>query len=134
MVWIWNFLKYLLIDLPISKVFPEFAQFGKESITVKHLLVHNSGLPAVPPVIFLSKAFGCPEALKPKPQLAFTCQEKIFDAVMAQKLANPIGAKMVYSDLSMITLNYVVGHYAKKLGYVKESDVVKECLQPTKRG
>lgn len=65
----------------------------------------------------------------------FTCQEKIFDAVMQQTLENPIGKKMVYSDLSMIILNYVIGHYAKKLGYVSESDVLPECIQQqTTRG
>jgi CubicO group peptidase (beta-lactamase class C family) len=34
----------LEIDLPISHLFPSFRQDGKETITVRHLLAHTSGL------------------------------------------------------------------------------------------
>lgn|SRR5690606_31255653 len=98
-------------------------------------MLHNSGLPAGPWPAYSSTEFGCPETSKPKPQLVFTCQEKVFDAVMKQKMSNPIGSKMVYSDLSMIIMNFVVGHFAKKLGYVKENELFPGCLQPnSKRG
>jgi len=33
-------------DAPVSKYWPEFAQKGKESVLVRHLLTHTAGLPA----------------------------------------------------------------------------------------
>lgn len=36
-------------DAPIARYWPEFAQQGKQSITVRHLLSHQAGLPAVEP-------------------------------------------------------------------------------------
>lgn len=46
---------------------------------------------------------------------------------MNQTLSNPIGKTYVYSDLSMITLMYVVGQLARKLKYVNENDVKHGC-------
>lgn len=34
-------------DAPVSRYWPEFASAGKESVTVRHLLSHQAGLPAV---------------------------------------------------------------------------------------
>ena len=33
-------------DAPVAKYWPEFAQHGKESVLVRHILTHTSGLPA----------------------------------------------------------------------------------------
>jgi CubicO group peptidase (beta-lactamase class C family) len=118
----------LNLDSTVASIFPAFSQNGKEKLTIRHLLLHNSGLPAGPtPTVFYSKSFGCPETSRNKPQMVFTCQERIFNAVMSQPLRNPIGQVYVYSDLSMIVLQYVVGHYAIKLNKVSPRDYAKGC-------
>lgn len=35
------------LDSPVARYWPEFAQAGKEAVTVRHLLSHRAGLPAV---------------------------------------------------------------------------------------
>ncbi len=117
------------LELKVSQFFPEFAQNGKETITLAHLLLHNSGLNAGPNVGFSSAKFGCPETSKKHPELAFSCLTQIFEATMAQKLVNPIGAKYVYSDLSMITLKYVIGLVAKKNQLVNYGDLLPQCIE-----
>lgn len=114
--------------------FSDFAQNGKSEITVRHLLLHNSGLPAGPSPVYYHTSFGCPESLKPYPELSFSCQRRIFDSVMAQRMVNPVGQVYIYSDLSMIVLMYVVGHYAQTLGYVKHEDVGHGCPTGNPRG
>jgi CubicO group peptidase (beta-lactamase class C family) len=48
----------------ISSVFPQFSQNGKQNMTIRNLLLHNSGLPAGPtPHTFFNKLFGCPGIL-----------------------------------------------------------------------
>jgi CubicO group peptidase (beta-lactamase class C family) len=37
------------VDEPVATYWPEFAQAGKERVTVRHLLTHQAGLPAVDP-------------------------------------------------------------------------------------
>lgn len=72
-------------------------------------------------------AFGCPESLKYNPAMVFDCMPRIFDALMAQNISNPVGSVFLYSDLSMITLMYVVGKLAKELGYVAIDDIRSNC-------
>ncbi|RBQ09822.1 serine hydrolase [Micromonospora sp. LHW51205] len=35
-------------DLPLAAVWPEFARHGKDAITLRHVLTHTAGLPALP--------------------------------------------------------------------------------------
>lgn len=37
----------LQLDAPVARYWPEFAQAGKESVTLRHLLCHQAGLPAI---------------------------------------------------------------------------------------
>jgi CubicO group peptidase (beta-lactamase class C family) len=39
----------LAYDAPIAEVWPEFATHGKERATLRHVLTHSVGLPALPP-------------------------------------------------------------------------------------
>jgi CubicO group peptidase (beta-lactamase class C family) len=39
----------LALDQPVAEVVPEFAEGGKEQVTVRHLLTHTSGLPDMLP-------------------------------------------------------------------------------------
>lgn len=87
--------------------------------------------PPDPDPSYWSKTFGCPATSQFDPPETFSCSAKIFDALMKQQLVNPVGAKYVYSDLSMITMMYVVGTLARRLGYIKASEVRQDCLGGT---
>jgi CubicO group peptidase (beta-lactamase class C family) len=39
----------LSYDLRLAEVWPEFARHGKDGITLRHVLTHSAGLPALPP-------------------------------------------------------------------------------------
>jgi len=48
---------YLLLDDPVHTIIPEFGNRGKETITVRHLMTHTSGLPDMLPTnVALRKA------------------------------------------------------------------------------
>ncbi|HJP83204.1 MAG TPA: serine hydrolase domain-containing protein [Fimbriimonadaceae bacterium] len=78
-------------DRPVAEIIPEFGQNGKSAITLRNLLLHNSGLIAF-------RAY----------QKTCTTPEEVIAAIYAEKLINPIGAKMVYSDLGMITFGKLI--------------------------
>ncbi|EGD82667.1 hypothetical protein PTSG_03327 [Salpingoeca rosetta] len=105
-----------------------YAQNGKGPIKVLNLLLHNSGYPPDPYPGYWSKAFACPATQQRDPPEVFTCQSQIFTALMKQTLENPIGKKYVYSDLSMITMMYVVGTLARRLNYISQAQVRPDCL------
>lgn len=79
-------------DDRVPSVLPEFAQNGKQDVTVFHLLSHTSGLPAY-------HAFHT---------MGLTQRDQVIDAIMAEKLEHPPGSECVYSDLGMITLGLIV--------------------------
>jgi serine-type D-Ala-D-Ala carboxypeptidase len=81
----------LNFDQPVSEIIPEFAQNDKSKITVKNLLLHDSGLVAF-------RAY----------QKTCKTPEEVIEAIYAEKLSNPIGSKMVYSDLGMITFGKII--------------------------
>lgn len=74
-----------------AKYIPRFAENGKGNITIKNLLMHNSGLPAY-------KKF---YTLYTKPQ-------EVINDIYSTKLAYPTGSKTVYSDLGIITLGKII--------------------------
>lgn len=47
----------LQLHRPVAEVIPEFAQKGKDKITLAHLLTHTSGIPPMPPVIVPTDQF-----------------------------------------------------------------------------
>ena len=95
----------LKLDEKIIEVLPEFGQNGKDKITVRNLLLHNSGLVA---------------DLANVPQ--YKTAESFMQGVYASKLKYPTGTDMVYSDLSMITL----GKMIEKITGVSLDQFVKE--------
>jgi len=110
----------------------EYGQNGKTDITVLNCLLHNTGYPPDPDPNYNDPAFGCPETKKYHPLERFNCQDQIYASLMSQVLENPIGTIYVYSDLSMITLMYVVGTLAKNLNYISQSDLNPSCVQNPK--
>lgn len=79
------------LDWPVSKVIPEFCLEDKGSITIRNLMVHNSGLIAFRPYYR-------------------TCSTRaeVLASIYAEKLIYPTGSKMVYSDLSMILVDEIL--------------------------
>merc|ERR1712137_526338 len=109
----------------------EYAQNGKGPITVLNCLLHNAGYPPDPDPNYWDPAFGCPQTSNTYPAEDFSCQQQIFNSLLAQTLENPIGQVYVYSDLSFITLQYVVGNLARTLGYITEEQLIPGCYQGT---
>lgn len=79
------------LDAKVSKYLPEFAVNGKENITVRNLLLHNSGL----------------KAWMPFNQFC-TSRQDVIDTIMNTVLEYETGTTFVYSDLNFITLGLVV--------------------------
>jgi CubicO group peptidase (beta-lactamase class C family) len=79
------------LDAPVQRYVPEFSGRWKETVTIRHLLTHSSGLPAWRPLY--KEAEGTA-------------------AAMALAIATPLdtvpGVRMVYSDLGAIILGEVV--------------------------
>ncbi|MGH3748676.1 MAG: serine hydrolase, partial [Micromonosporaceae bacterium] len=84
------------LDDPVADHIPEFAQNGKQGVTLRHLLTHTAGLP---PGLNLG----------PYP----TIEERLA-AVYAVGLRAAPGASYVYSDLSLIVLGKVLERVAGK--------------------
>jgi uncharacterized protein YbbC (DUF1343 family)/CubicO group peptidase (beta-lactamase class C family) len=76
---------------PVSAYLPEFAQNGKEDITVRELMTHYSGL-------------------RPDLDLKEPWQgrDTAFQMAMHEKPANPPGSRFVYSDINFETLGFIV--------------------------
>jgi CubicO group peptidase (beta-lactamase class C family) len=81
----------LSIDDPVSQHLPDFAVEGKESITIRDLLVHRSGL--IPDNAIGDYLEG---PLKAKERL------------LALKPTAPVGTKFMYSDVNFMVLGEVV--------------------------
>lgn len=81
---------------PVAKYLPEFAQNGKEDVTVRELLTHFSGL-------------------EPDLDLKTSWQGKAtaYDMAFAEKPENPPGSQFVYSDINFITLGALVEQVSK---------------------
>ncbi|MFS0674140.1 serine hydrolase domain-containing protein [Ornithinibacillus sp. 179-J 7C1 HS] len=79
------------LDDRVAFFLPDFANEGKDHITLRHLLTHTSGLPAHI------------EYFKGKLNT-----EQVLDRIYNQPLVYKTGEKVVYSDLGLITLYKVI--------------------------
>lgn len=108
---------------------PEFNSHpGKERITLRNLMLHNAGYPEDPSPAYNSKEFGCPSSTFSHPPLSFSCQTNIHKALLGQDLKYAPGQEYLYSDLSFITLMYVIGHAVRVNALVPESFLLPECV------
>ncbi|QQQ73693.1 serine hydrolase [Saccharothrix sp. 6-C] len=78
------------LDAPAARYLPEFAQNGKQDVTLRQLLTHTSGLPA-------GLALG-----------SYPTVEQRLAAVHAVALRSEPGTRYVYSDLSLIVVGKVL--------------------------
>jgi CubicO group peptidase (beta-lactamase class C family) len=82
------------LDAPVTRYVPQFAA-GGDSITIRHLLTHSSGLPAWLPLFHDVHS-----------------RAEMFARVNATPLEAPPGSRMVYSDLGAILLTEAVERIA----------------------
>jgi CubicO group peptidase (beta-lactamase class C family) len=83
--------KLISLDDKVVKYIPEFGFKGKKNITIKNLLIHNSGLPA------WIKFYG--RDLK---------YDDVIKEIYSSQLEYKTGEKTVYSDLGIITLGKII--------------------------
>lgn len=82
---------FFTLDDKVEKFISEFGTNGKEDITIRNLLLHNSGLPAW-------KKFYDKDLTK----------EQILSEIYSSKCEYKTGSKNLYSDLGMIVLGKVI--------------------------
>ena len=117
------------LDTQVSHFLPGYESGGKSPITVRNCLLHNAGLPPDPtPFNYWDPKFGCAGSPLPKEE-TFGCSSRIYEALLKQTLAPgaTVGGAYVYSDLSFITLMYVVGTVAWDRGLVTHNDFLPQC-------
>ncbi len=81
----------LKLDEKVSHYLPAFAKNGKEDVTVRNLLLHNSGL--IPYRDYMS---------------LYKTKDEVINSIMNEKLQYSIGSETVYSDLNMIVLQQIL--------------------------
>jgi CubicO group peptidase (beta-lactamase class C family) len=107
---------------------PAYGANGKSTIRLSNLMLHNAGYPPDPVPNYWDPAFGCPGVHAHVPPEDFNCSQKIYGALLAQPLINPVGAVYIYSDLSMITMMYIVGTVVQAHGLVPRSALLPACV------
>lgn len=83
--------KLFSLDDKVIKFFPKFKVKGKESITIRNLLTHTSGLPAFKKYYELVKN-----------------EKELMEDIFNSSISFEPGTQMVYSDLGMITLGKII--------------------------
>lgn len=83
------------LDAPVHRYLPEFTGGAKDSVTVRMLLNHTSGLPAWAPIWRMAETADAAEA-----------------ALVSIPLARAPGADAVYSDLNALLMGLVVSRVA----------------------
>ena len=76
---------------PVAKYIPDFAQNGKEDVTIRMLLTHYSGLPADVDL-----------------KQPWTRTDEGYARANASKLVNPPGSTFLYSDVGFVVLGELV--------------------------
>ncbi|KAL0212130.1 hypothetical protein RCL1_005756 [Eukaryota sp. TZLM3-RCL] len=118
------------LDMPLAHPLllgPAFGVNGKQTVTSRHCLLHEAGFAPDPVPGYLDSRFGCPSRSIVPPPETFSCIPKIHKSLLAESLVRKPSVKYVYSDLSMMTLAYVAGGLARKLGYVSPADLEPNC-------
>ncbi|WP_430790845.1 serine hydrolase [Virgibacillus flavescens] len=105
---------YFELNDPVSDYIPEFAQNGKENVTIKQLMTHTSGFKAWVPLYTIGES-----------------REDRLDYVFSYPLDNPPGTAYTYSDLNMITLGALIERLSGKRLDEFVNDTLLEPLNMT---
>jgi CubicO group peptidase (beta-lactamase class C family) len=98
------------LDQAVQELLPGFQGAGKEAVTVRHLLTHSSGLPALAPLYKEIQG-----------------REPYLERIQAMDLVYPTGSRSTYSDLGMILLGEILERAA---GQPLETFVRTRVLDP----
>jgi serine-type D-Ala-D-Ala carboxypeptidase len=100
----------------IAKYFPEFEREEKREITIENLLTHTSGFRAWLPFYLMTDD-----------------KLQITNVIVSEKLENPIGSKVVYSDLNFLILTFLLEKiYGESLGEITKKEIFESLgLQET---
>ncbi|HSF41228.1 MAG TPA: serine hydrolase domain-containing protein [Thermoanaerobaculia bacterium] len=98
------------LDQPVRELLPGFTGPGKEAVTVRHLLTHSSGLPAVAPLY-----------QEIRERAAY------LERIQAMALEFPPGSRSTYSDLGIILLGEILERTA---GQPLDAFVRERVLEP----
>jgi len=101
------------LDSSVSHYLPEFDRTDKQSITVRHLLTHSSGLPAWRPLYILAKGD----------------RERTLAEIANLELEYKPGTRVVYSDMGFITLGYLLERLTQNPISNLANDELFEALQ-----
>lgn len=116
------------VQWPVTRVLgAAFAAQGKGAVSVVQLLTHSAGYPGDPSPGFWEASFGCPQSQLPHPAMDMSCTERIWVGLLNQTLASPPGTVYVYSDLSFITMQYVLGVLVFRHQLVAPADLLPQC-------
>jgi serine-type D-Ala-D-Ala carboxypeptidase len=120
---------YLSLDTKIADILgPEYNNGGKEAVTVQHCLLHNAGFNPDPSPMYWQTDFGCPNSLTEEyVQEDFSCIERVYESLLNEELAAVPGERFLYSDLSFLTLQMVVGAVARDNSLVCLEDLTEQC-------
>jgi hypothetical protein len=120
---------YLSLDTNVTSILgSDFANGGKENIKVIHCLLHNAGFAPDPSPRYWETSFGCPNTDDAFPAEDFSCLDPfIYTSFMSETLIHSPGEIYLYSDLSFITLQLVIGKVALDNDLVSNQDTA-ECL------
>jgi len=96
-------------------------------------LLHNAGYKPDPDPLYSDPAFGCKNTADYYPQEDFSCIEQVYAGFLQESLVTPPGQAYVYSDLSFITLQFIVGSVVYRNKLVPSTSLLTECanLSPT---
>lgn len=104
------------LDNTLDMILPESKYTDKAQVKVKHLLYHNSGLPDYRPYYKTLSRF---------PQKAR--RKALRECLLKETLVNPIGQKVVYSDLGFMILAWVIEHVS---GQRLDHFIAQEIYRP----
>jgi CubicO group peptidase (beta-lactamase class C family) len=120
---------YFNLDTRVADILgDDFKNGGKENITILNCLLHNAGFAPDPVPWYWDPTFGCPNTAHEYPEEDFSClNTMIYSSFMSETLVTPPGEAYVYSDLSFITLQMVVGTLVLENNMVSKTDMA-QCL------
>jgi CubicO group peptidase (beta-lactamase class C family) len=104
---------------------------GKENVTVLNCLLHNAGYHADPLPGFYDSAFGCPNEFKRED---FSCLDRVYKDIIFENLTTTPGSSYLYSDLSFLTLQMVVGALSFYHKLIPVRELRRECFENINSG
>lgn len=119
---------YLSVQDKVSQYLgTDFNVHGKDLITIENCLLHNAGFSPDPDPCYWYPEFECPNTDDEYPAEDFSCLDKVWVSLMGEQLNTPPGEYEVYSDLSFITLQMVVGTIALDNNLISPNDYLPQC-------